>query len=66
MGGLIYPLSKEINIDKAHSINLFENQDINTKFIIDGIYITKEMSISDINEKENEFLLRIENLIDID
>lgn len=66
MGGLIYPLSKEIDTRKAHSINLFENQNINTKFIVDGIYINKEMTISDINEKENEFLLRIKSLINFD
>jgi 5-methylcytosine-specific restriction enzyme subunit McrC len=63
MGGLIYPLSKEIDTLRAHSINLFENQNINTKFIVDGIYINKKMTISDINEKENEFLMRLENVI---
>lgn len=62
-GGLLYPLSREINIDTTHSNSLFSNPNIDTNFIVDGIYINDEMSISDINEKENEFLLRLENVI---
>ncbi|WP_437822864.1 5-methylcytosine restriction system specificity protein McrC [Tenacibaculum mesophilum] len=62
-GGLLYPLTNEINIDTTYSENLFDNKNIETKFIVDGIHINKEMSMSEINEKENEFLLRIESLI---
>jgi 5-methylcytosine-specific restriction enzyme subunit McrC len=62
-GGLIYPLSNEINVDTTHSNRLFDNQNIETQFMVDGIYINDEMSISDINEKENEFLFRLENVI---
>jgi 5-methylcytosine-specific restriction enzyme subunit McrC len=62
-GGLLYPLSNEINIDKTYSENLFDNQNIETKFMVDGIHVNKEMNMSDINEKENEFLMRLENLI---
>ncbi|WP_452219977.1 McrC family protein [Lacinutrix salivirga] len=62
-GGLIYPLSKEINTTTTYSKNLFDNQELNTKFIVDGIHINKKMSMSDINKKEKEFLLRIETLI---
>ena len=63
VGGLIYPLSKEINIDNTHAENLFDNEEIKTRFIVDGIHITKEMSMSEINEKEEEFLMRLENII---
>lgn len=62
-GGLIYPLSNEINVDTTHSDNLFDNPNIDTNFIVDGIYINDKMSITEINEKENEFLFRLENLI---
>jgi 5-methylcytosine-specific restriction endonuclease McrBC regulatory subunit McrC len=62
-GGLLYPLSNENNIHKTHAENLFDNQNIKTEFIVDGIYINKEMNMSEINEKENEFLLRVETLI---
>jgi len=62
-GGLIYPLSNEINVDTTHSDRLFGNPNIDTNFIVDGIYINDKMSISDINDKENEFLLRLETLI---
>ena len=65
MGGLIYPLSNEINIDTTHSDRLFGNPNIDTNFIVDGIYINDEMSISDINKKENEFVLRLERMIKI-
>ncbi|MFB9056705.1 hypothetical protein ACFFU9_08115 [Mariniflexile ostreae] len=62
-GGLIYPLSNQINVDTTHSDRLFGNPNIDTKFIVDGILVNEEMSISDINEKENEFLFRLENVI---
>jgi 5-methylcytosine-specific restriction endonuclease McrBC regulatory subunit McrC len=62
-GGLIYPLSNEINTDTAHAENLFNNQNIETKFMVDGILVNKEMNMSEINEKENEFLLRVEHII---
>ncbi|WP_298767358.1 hypothetical protein [uncultured Polaribacter sp.] len=62
-GGLIYPLSNEINTHTTHAENLFDNKNINTNFIVDGIYIDKGMSMNEISNRENEFLLRIENVI---
>lgn len=62
-GGLLYPLSKEIDVHTAHSNRLFDNLNIDTNFVVDGIFINKEMNITDIKEKEDEFLLRIENVI---
>lgn len=62
-GGLLYPLASEINIDTTYSENLFDNENIETRFIVDGIHVNKEMSMFEINEKENEFLMRIDTLI---
>lgn len=65
LGGLIYPLSQQLNKGKAHANGLFgklEKQD--TKFIVDGVYVTKGMSAMDLVENEKEFLSRIRSTID--
>jgi 5-methylcytosine-specific restriction enzyme subunit McrC len=64
-GGLIYPFSNQINLEKSHSTNLFGNPDVNeTKFIVDGVQVWNEMSMTDLVKKENEFLKRIEKVLD--
>lgn len=62
-GGLIYPLSKEPNIEHSHSTKLFGNNDISTSFIVDGVYVSESMSMAEIIENEIKFLSRINNLI---
>jgi len=62
-GGLLYPLSGNINILKAHSSSLFAKGNNQYAFIVDGIFVQKNMSLEDIILNENKFLLRIEDLI---
>ena len=61
-GGLLYPMDK-FSRDVCHSHSWFEN--LNTKFIVDGIELTNlnEPSIDDIKIKENEFISRIKEYI---
>ncbi|WP_459829236.1 McrC family protein [Campylobacter concisus] len=61
-GGLLYPMDK-FSRDRCHSYSWFEN--LNTKFIVDGIELTN-LSVSSIEEikiKENEFISRIKEYI---
>ena len=62
-GGLIYPLSRPINTDKAYSEQLWENEKHSTKFIVDGIFVTEEMTMTDIRTEEEGFIHRIRELI---
>jgi len=62
-GGLLFPFSQNIETVKAHSKSLFANDNNNHSFIVDGIFIQKDMSMADISVRENEFLSRIEELI---
>ena len=61
-GGLLYPMDK-FSRDRCHSHSWFEN--LNTKFIVDGIELTNlnGPSIEEIKIKENEFISRINLLI---
>ena len=61
-GGLLYPMDK-FSRDVCHSHSWFEN--LNTKFIVDGIELTNlsESSIEEIKIKENEFISRIKEYI---
>lgn len=61
--GLIYPLSQEINIDKAHSKSIYGNDDNEINFIVDGIIVSDEHTIKEIINNENAFIFRITNLI---
>jgi len=62
-GGLLYPLSKEINIDEAHSNNLYGMQNNHIRFIIDGIFVNEDSSMKEIIQKEGEFINRISSVI---
>ena len=61
-GGLLYPMEK-FSRDRCHSHSWFEN--LNTKFIVDGIELTNlnGPSIEEIKIKENEFISRIKEYI---
>ncbi|WP_141089304.1 McrC family protein [Campylobacter concisus] len=61
-GGLLYPMDK-FSRDRCHSHSWFEN--LNTKFIVDGIELTNlnGPSIEEIKIKENEFISRIKEYI---
>ena len=60
-GGLLYPMEK-FSRDRCHSYSWFEN--LNTKFIVDGIELANlnESSIDEIKIKENEFISRIKDI----
>ncbi|WP_179348751.1 McrC family protein [Winogradskyella pacifica] len=63
IGGLIYPLSKPLNKEKAHSNSLFGKGDLNTsKFIVDGVFVNENMTMEDLLNSEKSFLNRIELL----
>jgi 5-methylcytosine-specific restriction enzyme subunit McrC len=62
-GGLLFPFSQNIDTVKAHSNSLFGNGKNSNFFVIDGIYVNKDMNMQDITIRENEFLIRIEKLI---
>ncbi len=64
LGGLIYPLSKQSD-NKSISTSLFGNEKDEVKFIIDGIFVNETMSSEELILSENQFLQRIETLIEI-
>ena len=60
--GLIYPLSKQINIDKLHSDTLYGNNNNNVNFIVDGVYVFENQTMDELIESENIFVKRMANL----
>lgn len=62
-GGLIYPLSKEQNTGSSHSASLFGKAGDHIRFVADGIFITGDMSMQDIKKSEDEFIARMQNLL---
>lgn len=60
--GLIYPLSKKINLDKSHSNSLYGNDNNNVRFIVDGIYVDENQTMDDLIESENRFVKRMTQL----
>lgn len=63
LGGLIYPLSQNLDAAKAHSSQLFGISTHGNGFIVDGIAVNKDMSMQEIIDSENAFLNRLEDLI---
>ena len=60
-GGLLYPMEK-FDKDQCHSSAWFENG--STKFIVDGIDLSKEnLAVEDIKSSENSFVTRIRDLL---
>jgi len=61
--GLIYPLSKDINTDKAHSKSIYGNDENEVKFIIDGIYVPENHSMQELIKSEEAFVWRLSSII---
>ncbi|MGA9652233.1 McrC family protein [Pedobacter sp.] len=57
--GLLYPLSKEIPLDRAHSTSLYGGGRNQVSFIIDGINVHSEMTMAEIISHEERFINRI-------
>ncbi|RIJ42654.1 McrC family protein [Pontibacter oryzae] len=68
IGGLIYPLSEQLNSAKAHSESLFGNNERKeTKFIVDGVHVSDDMDMSHLIQQEDIFLSRLgKNLVHAD
>ena len=60
--GLIYPLSKKLNLDKSHSNSLYGNDNNNIGFIVDGIYVDENQTMDSLIESENRFVKRMTQL----
>ena len=63
LGGLLYPLSKENDGQNSHANNIFENEAIDTEFIIDGVFVKDGMSEQEIMINEQNFLVRLDQII---
>jgi 5-methylcytosine-specific restriction enzyme subunit McrC len=61
--GLIYPLSKEVNTEEAHSKSLYENNENKINFIVDGIYVFKNQTMKELIINEEAFVSRIASVI---
>lgn len=64
-GGLVYPLSTAHKSASSHSFTLYGKENNNTGFIVDGICVNENLGMAEIIENENQFLARIEQLIDV-
>jgi 5-methylcytosine-specific restriction endonuclease McrBC regulatory subunit McrC len=60
--GLIYPLSKQLNIDKSHSDTLYGNNNNDVRFIVDGVFVYENQTMEDLIENENIFVNRMKYL----
>ncbi|MCC5916414.1 MAG: hypothetical protein JJU02_03710 [Cryomorphaceae bacterium] len=60
--GLIYPLSKQLDIDKSHSGTLYGNNDNDIRFIVDGVYVYENQTMDELIENENIFIKRMTHL----
>lgn len=61
--GLIYPLSKEMDTEKAHSESLYGNNDNEIKFIVDGVYVSENHSMEELIKNEKAFIERVSCVI---
>lgn len=61
--GLIYPLSKDINIEKSHSTSIYGNNENEISFIVDGIYVSENHSMKELIKNEEAFVSRITSVI---
>lgn len=57
--GLIYPLSKQLNIDKSHSDTLYGNDNNDVRFIVDGVFVYDIQTMEELIENENIFVNRM-------
>jgi len=63
--GLIYPLSKQIDIDRSHSDTLYGNNDNDVHFIVDGVYLYENQTMDELIKNENEFINRFKKIISV-
>lgn len=61
--GLIYPLTKEINTEKAYSRSIYGNDENEINFIVDGIFVSETQSMKDLIKEEDAFVNRIASVI---
>lgn len=61
--GLIYPLSKEINTEKAYSKSIYGNDENEINFIVDGIFVNENQSMKDLIKNEDAFVERISSIM---
>ena len=60
---MIYPLSKQLDIDKSYSDTLYGNNNNDVLFIVDGIYVYETQTMDDLIENENIFIRRMTDII---
>lgn len=61
--GLIYPLSKQFEIDKSHFDTLYGNDNNEVRFIVDGVFVDQDQTMEMLIENENLFVKRLQDLI---
>ena len=61
--GLIYPLSKEINTEKAHSKSIYGNDENKINFFVDGVYVNENQTMKELIINEDAFVSRIASVI---
>jgi 5-methylcytosine-specific restriction endonuclease McrBC regulatory subunit McrC len=60
--GLIYPLSKQIDIKKTHADTLYGSNNNDVCFIVDGVFVHDNQTMEQLIENENKFIERISDL----
>ncbi|VTR48824.1 McrC family protein [Sphingobacterium thalpophilum] len=60
--GLIYPLSKKIDLEYYHTESLYGSSSNDVHFVIDGIFVFENQTMQELIESENEFIKRISYL----
>ena len=61
--GLIYPLSKDMNIEKSHSKSIYGTGENEIDFIIDGIHVSEDQSLKELINNEEAFIKRISDKV---
>lgn len=61
--GLIYPLSKQFNSERAHSKSIYGNDENEINFIVDGIFVSERQAMKDLIVSEDAFVNRISSVI---
>jgi len=61
--GLIYPLSREVNTELAHSTSIYGKMENEINFIVDGIYVSENHSMTELIKNEEAFVTRIASVI---
>ncbi|MEH0666345.1 hypothetical protein H4F18_01625 [Vibrio scophthalmi] len=65
VGGLLYPCDRPVEFGQCYANPVMgQTTDGGTHFIVDGVYVNDEMSMSDIIESEVEMVRRIKSLLD--